>query len=93
MMKNIFLQLKTPSQIKKEPLLKLIGADEEEDKVPPVLEEYFENQAQHNNKDNALFTLQLIHQQEDHTAKEKLYALLVFFASQLTLQEAEQIVD
>lgn len=59
-MKNIFIQLKSKTQLKQEPLLKMLDIDPEEDTVPPLIEEYFEDEEEHSHSDAIAFIHKLI---------------------------------
>jgi hypothetical protein len=43
-MKNIFIQLKAKNILKKEPLLKLLDIDPEEENLPDHIESYFDQE-------------------------------------------------
>jgi hypothetical protein len=80
LMKNIFIQLKGKASLKQDPLLKMLDIDPEEGTVPPVIQEYFETDS-HSHSETVAFIVRLIKQFKEAATKEKLYALLVFFAS------------
>lgn len=58
-MKNIFIQLKSKNLIKKEPLLKILDIDPEEDNLPDYIDSYFDKD-QHSVPDNIQFIWTLI---------------------------------
>lgn len=90
-MKNIFIQLKAKALLKKEPLLKMLNIDPEEEDMPAYLESYFESETEATVKQNASFILTLTEHHQEHATKDKLYALLVFFTSKLSIKEINEI--
>jgi hypothetical protein len=92
-MKNIFIQLKGKAQLKQEQLLKMLDIDPEEDEVPEFIENYFEQEEEHNAEEASTFIISLINKYNEAAFKEKLYAILVFYAVQLPLDEISKVID
>lgn len=71
----------------------MLDIDPEEDEVPEFIENYFEQEEEHNAEEAATFIISLIKKYNEAGFKEKLYAILVFYAAQLPLDETNKIVD
>ena len=91
-MKNIFIQLKAKNILKKEPLLKLLDIDPEEENLPDHIDSYFD-QDEHSVEDNIKFIFTLIEKHPENVIKEKLYAMLVFWASRAQSESINKIVE
>jgi hypothetical protein len=92
-MKNIFVELKAKVLFKRDPLLKMLNIDPEEDNLPDYLEDYLEVEGERSDKDNLEFIFTLIKHQTDSSIKEKLYALLVYYVAKQNEKEANATVD